>query len=146
MKRILLLLMAFGITSCDTEGEIIQGRTVSSIAPNSGAAGGHTPVVSGVYYDSIQGLTISAPGLEGDVLVLDEDLKPRWVAPDVAFPTLLSTRLSLQSPSGAHSKLSGSNAPSVATLKALQDLSARNHKLEQKIQELEARFERLTQN
>lgn len=88
MKRILLLLAVFGITACDTEGEIIQGRTVSSIAPHSGAAGGHSPVVGGVYYDSAAGLTISQPGNEGDILVMSADLEPIWTnaTPEAALP------------------------------------------------------------
>lgn len=89
------MLIVFGVASCDTEGEIIEGRTVSSIAPNSGAAGGNSPIIGGIYFDSSEGLTINDPGLAGDILVLNSDLTPEWVTatPEAALPVAGGTML-----------------------------------------------------
>lgn len=95
MKRILLLLFAWGVLGCDTQGEIIQGRTVSSIAPNSGAAGGNSPVIGGVYYDSAHGLSVSDSGPIGSVLILNNQLQPEWsdATDDGALPITGGTML-----------------------------------------------------
>ncbi len=130
MKRILLLLVAFGIAGCDTEGEIIQGRTLSSVAPHSGAAGGNSPVIGGVYYDSVDGLTISHPGNEGDVLVLSADMEPVWTnASAVGLPF----------------RASATQQNGIA-MNAIKDLTEKNQRLEKKLSELEARLEKLLKN
>lgn len=147
MKRILLLLIAFGITACDTEGEVVRGRTLSSIAPNSGAAGGNFPVVSGVYYDSAEGLSISTAGVEGDVLVLDADLKPKWVATDTVFPftggpALRGTLTSRKNFFTDESALSTVDHQEIQRI--IFELDLKNQALETKIKDLEDKVDRLT--
>lgn len=66
------------ISACDIEGEVQQGSINSTISPNSGAAGGNSPILGGVYYDSLDGLTISDSGDAGQVLVLNSILIPEW--------------------------------------------------------------------
>lgn len=122
MKRILLLLTVFGIAACDTEGEIIQGRTLSSVAPHSGAAGGHSPVIGGVYYDSPAGLTISHPGNEGDVLMLNADMEPVWTNATTGAGILSSGQGQQQS---------------------IQVLMNQNQALEAKVNRLEKQLEKL---
>lgn len=76
-------------TGCDIEGEVREGNINSSISANSGAAGGNTPVLGGVYYDSLEGLTISGTGNAGQTLILNPNLEPEWVTatPGGALPT-----------------------------------------------------------
>lgn len=77
------LLLAFclmTIIACDIEGEVREGSINSSISANSGSAGGNTPVLGGIYYDSLEGLTISDSGAEGEILVLNSNLEPDWVS------------------------------------------------------------------
>ncbi len=81
--------LLFFISACDIEGEVREGSINSSIAANSGSAGGNTPVVSGIYYDSLEGLTISNAGIPGQTLILNSNLEPEWVSavPGGALPT-----------------------------------------------------------
>lgn len=86
---LILTSLAFSLTACDVDGEIRQGSVSSSISPNSGAAGGNSPVLGGVYFDSLEGLTISQPGTAGQTLILNSLLEPVWVTavPGGALPT-----------------------------------------------------------
>lgn len=79
----------FLISACDIEGEVREGSINSSISANSGSAGGNTPVVSGIYYDSLEGLTISDAGTPGQTLILNSNLEPEWVTaiPGGGLPT-----------------------------------------------------------
>jgi hypothetical protein len=90
MNKIIFLvsILAF-VSACDIEGEIRQGDISSTIASDSGAAGGNPPVLGGVYFDSLEGLTISDPGTFGQTLFLNNELKPEWVTatPGGALPT-----------------------------------------------------------
>lgn len=83
-----LITLAFTV-ACDIEGEVRQGDISSTIGTNSGAAGGNTPVLGGIYYDSVDGLSISNPGTAGQTLILNATLQPEWVTavPGGALPT-----------------------------------------------------------
>ncbi len=85
----LLFIFIVLATACDIEGEVRQGSISSAIAPNSGSAGGNSPVLGGMYFDSLEGLTISASGTAGQTLVLNSNLEPEWVTatPVGALPT-----------------------------------------------------------
>jgi hypothetical protein len=91
LKKTYFVVLAVGLlgSGCDIEGEVREGNINSSISANSGAAGGNTPVLGGVYYDSLEGLTISETGTAGQVLVLNATLEPEWVTatPGGALPT-----------------------------------------------------------
>lgn len=79
-KVFILFVLSFALLGCDIEGEVRQGDISSTIAANSGAAGGNSPVLGGVYYDSLEGLSISGSGVPGQSLVLNNDLQPQWVS------------------------------------------------------------------
>lgn len=88
-RSLVFLVALINFSACDIEGEIKQGSISSTIAANSGAAGGGTPVLGGVYYDSVDGLTISQSGNAGQTLILNAGLEPEWVTaiPGGALPT-----------------------------------------------------------
>ncbi len=88
--RIILALSIVSLVSaCDIEGEVRQGNINSSIAANSGAAGGNPPILGGIYFDSLEGLTISSSGTPGQTLVLNAALEPEWITavPGGALPS-----------------------------------------------------------
>lgn len=88
VKIILFCMIAIGLAGCDVDGEVRQGDISSTISSNSGAAGGNAPVLGGVYYDSEEGLTISDSGMSGDILTLNNQLQPQWVAlEDISLPS-----------------------------------------------------------
>ena len=70
------------VLGCDIEGEVKEGKYRSNIAPHSGAAGGHEPVLGGVYFDNKDGLSISKGGEACTFLRLSADDEPEWVALD----------------------------------------------------------------
>lgn len=77
-KSIFVFIMFVIAAGCDIDGEVRQGDISSTIAANSGAAGGNPPVLGGVYYDSLDGLTISNTGTAGQILTLNSSLEPEW--------------------------------------------------------------------
>ncbi len=83
MKALFFLAVAVLVSSCDVEGEIRQGDISSTIAPNSGSAGGNAPVLGGVFFDSLEGLKVSSTGSAGQILVLNSTLEPQWITSTV---------------------------------------------------------------